>query len=324
MIRAPAARHAATRAPHPSTHGPHAMSERRTFTSDFKRFFGRGLAILLPSALTLWILVQLFNFLMNNVGQPINRGVRMAIIEITPRVVPDSRLPSWFRVTDAEIADARRVRMFRGMAQMSDERVRTLMRREKFREAWDDHWYLEASGLVVAIILIYFAGLLLGGYLGRRVYERLEALLAKIPGFKQVYPHVKQVVQMIMGDTPIAFNRVVLVEYPRKGIWTVGLMTSSSLRAVHEHTGEPVITIFIPSTPTPFTGFTINVPAKEVIDLPISVEEAIRFFVTGGVLIPESQLPPGVKPLPKGGGPASAGPPADDAPGGSAKPPPGV
>ncbi|MCL4740828.1 MAG: DUF502 domain-containing protein [Phycisphaerales bacterium] len=300
------------------------MSERRTFTSDFRRFFGRGLAILLPSALTLWILVQLFNFLMNNVGQPINRGVRMAIIEVTPRVVPDSRLPSWFRVTDDEIAEARRVRMFRGMAQMTDERVRTLMRREKFREAWDDHWYLEASGLVVAIILIYFAGLLLGGYLGRRVYERLEALLAKIPGFKQVYPHVKQVVQMIMGDTPIAFNRVVMVEYPRKGIWTVGLMTSSSLRAVHEHTGEPAITVFIPSTPTPFTGFTINVPAKEVIDLPISVEEAIRFFVTGGVLIPDSQLPPGVKAVGRGDGTPGTDPPASDAPSEPAKPPPGV
>ncbi len=304
------------------------MSERRTFTGDFRRFFGRGMAILLPSALTLWILVQLFNFLMNNVGQPINRGVRMAIIEITPRVVPDSRLPSWFRVTDAEITEARRVRMFRGIAQMSDERVRTLMRREKFREAWDDHWYLEASGLVVAIILIYFAGLLLGGYLGRRVYERLEALLARIPGFKQVYPHVKQVVQMIMGDTPIAFNRVVMVEYPRKGIWTVGLMTSSSLRAVHEQTGEPAITIFIPSTPTPFTGFTINVPAKEVVDLPITVEEAIRFFVTGGVLIPDSQLPPGVKPRNQGNTPPlpepSAEPPAEDRPDDSAKPPPGV
>jgi len=300
------------------------MSERRTFTSDFRRFFGRGLAILLPSALTLWILVQLFNFLMNNVGQPINRGVRMAIIEVTPRIVPDGRLPSWFRVTEDEIAEARRVRMFRGMAQMSDDRVRTLMRREKFREAWDDHWYLEASGLVVAIILIYFAGLLLGGYLGRRVYERLEALLARIPGFKQVYPHVKQVVQMIMGDTPIAFNRVVMVEYPRKGIWTVGLMTSSSLRAVHEQTGEPAITIFIPSTPTPFTGFTINVPAKDAIDLPITVEEAIRFFVTGGVLIPDSQLPPGAKALGGGDGTPDADRPAADARDGSAKPPPGV
>lgn len=300
------------------------MNERRTFTSDFRRFFGRGMAILLPSALTLWILVQLFNFLMNNVGQPINRGVRMVIIEVAPRVVPEARLPSWFRVTEDEIAEARRVRMFRGIGQMTDDRVRTLMRREKFREAWDDHWYLEASGLVVAIILIYFAGLLLGGYLGRRVYERLEALLAKIPGFKQVYPHVKQVVQMIMGDTPIAFNRVVMVEYPRRGIWTVGLMTSSSLRAVHEQAGEPAITIFIPSTPTPFTGFTINVPAKEAIDLPISVEEAIRFFVTGGVLVPRSQLPPGAEALERGDGTPDPDPPACDAPDGSARPPPGV
>lgn len=266
------------------------MSERRTFTSDFRRFFGRGLAILLPSALTLWILVQLFNFLMNNVGQPINRGVRMAIIEVTPRVVPDSRLPSWFRVTDDEIAEARRVRMFRGMAQMTDERVRTLMRREKFREAWDDHWYLEASGLVVAIILIYFAGLLLGGYLGRRVYERLEALLAKIPGFKQVYPHVKQLVELIFGDRPMAFSRVVLVEFPKKGSWVMAFVTSGGLKTAEQTIGGASLSIFVPNTPTPFTGFTISVRADEVIDVPISIDEALRYIITGGVLVPPGQI----------------------------------
>lgn len=263
------------------------MAEHKTFMADFKRFFGRGLGILLPSVLTLWILYQLLVFLNNNIGEPINRGVRIAIIEVYPRLVAEDELPPWFRVTAEEVGGARQAKLIRGIGDMTDERVRDLLRREKFRDSWRKHWYLEATGLVIAIVVIYFAGRFLGGYLGRQVYDRLERLLARVPGFKQVYPHVKQVVQMVLGDTPIAFNRVVMVQYPREGIWTIGLVTGPSLRRISQETGGPVVTVFIPTSPTPFTGFAINLPVGEVIDLPMSVEEALRFFVTGGVLVPD-------------------------------------
>src|SRR5262249_53045955 len=157
---------------------------------------------------------------------------------------------------------------------------------------WQSHWYLSGAGLVVAIVLIYLAGMLLGGLIGRRVYTRVEGLIARIPGFKQVYPHVKQVVNLIMGDKPMAFKRVVLVEYPRAGIWSVGLVTSASLRTVVDKTGAPSLSVFIPSTPTPITGFTINVAEDQVVDLQMTVDEAIRFLITGGVLIPEHQKAP--------------------------------
>lgn len=269
------------------------MSDSKTFMGDFKRFFGRGLGILLPSVLTLWILFQLLLFLNNNVGEPINRGVRLAVIEIYPRLVEEQKLPPWFRVAPAEVVEARAARQIRGIADLTDDQVRTILRREKFQELWRQYWYLQATGLILAIVIIYFAGRLLGGYLGRRVYERLEALLAKIPGFKQVYPHVKQVVQMVIGDKPIAFNRVVLVEYPRMGIWSLGLVTGSSIRELKGITGSSeVLSVFIPNTPTPLTGFAINVPSSDVIDIPMTVEEAIRFFITGGVLVPERMANP--------------------------------
>lgn len=263
------------------------MPDQKTFMGDFRRFFGRGLGILLPSVLTLWILFQLLLFLNNNIGEPINRGVRIAVIEIYPRLVDEEKLPGWFRVKDTEIAEARAGRVFRSINEMPDARVRELLRRAKFRDAWQSHWYLQATGLIIAIVVIYFAGRLLGGYLGRRVYERLEALLAKVPGFKQVYPHVKQVVQMVLGDRPIAFNRVVMAQYPRKGIWTIGLVTGPSLKLIAEEMQADVVTVFIPTSPTPFTGFAINLPSAELVDLPMSVEEALRFFVTGGVLVPD-------------------------------------
>ncbi len=264
---------------------------QRTFAADFKRFFGRGLAILLPSILTLWILWYAFAFVFNNVAVPINRGIQWTVVRAAPEVVstnPD-RQPGWFRVTDAErteFLNQPEGKAFRDSGLLVVEQE---VRSQKLASLWKSRWYLSGAGLVTGIILIYLAGMLLGGLIGRRVYAKFEAWISRIPGVKQVYPHVKQVVNLIMGDQPMAFKRVVLVEYPRKGLWSVGLVTSGSLKAVSDQAGGPTVSVFIPSTPTPFTGFVINVPEREVVDLPLSVDEAIRFALTGGVLIPEHQ-----------------------------------
>ena len=141
----------------------------------------------------------------------------------------------------------------------------------------------------------------------------MEDIITTLPIFKQVYPYVKQVVDFLFSDDrPIKFNRVVAVEYPRKGIWSVGFLTGATLRSIQEKAGDSV-TIFIPSSPTPFTGYTITVLRREVIELPLTVEEAIRFAVSGGVLVPDHEhsgsggkktgddaLPTGLIPLPAG------------------------
>lgn len=267
------------------------MAQRpRTFWSDFRKFFGRGLAVLLPSVLTLWLLWTAFVFVFNTVAEPINRGIRGAIVWTTPLVVPDRSLPAWARVSDSEVESARRAADAGSLRDAPPERVKASVRTRNFKAFWDDHWYFGGAGFAVAIVLIYLAGLTLGGLIGRRMYSRLEALIKRVPGFKQIYPHVKQVVDLVMGDKPMAFKRVVLVEYPSAGIWTLGLVTSSSMRAIGDRAGEPCVTVFIPSTPTPFTGFAISVPESRVVDLPISIDEAIRFVLTGGVLVPERQV----------------------------------
>jgi uncharacterized membrane protein len=124
------------------------------------------------------------------------------------------------------------------------------------------------------------------------VQRRLERVITSVPIFKQVYPYVKQVVDFLFSDDkPIKFNRVVAVEYPRRGIWAVGLVTGSSMRSIEEESGES-LTIFIPSSPTPFTGYTITVPHDEVHELPISIDEALRFTISGGVLVPPQESIP--------------------------------
>jgi uncharacterized membrane protein len=264
---------------------------RPTFGDDFRRFFGRGLAVVLPSVLTLWLLWTAFVFVFDHVAAPINRGLRLAVLEAAPLVVSDnpSHQPGWYVVTDADRASFTRSREGQTFRDAPPAAIDAEVRAIKFREFWRDHWYLEGAGLVVAILLIYFAGMLLGGLIGRKIYSKLERWISRLPGFKQVYPHVKQLVDLVMGEKPMAFKRVVLIEYPRKGIWTLGLVTSPSLRIVAEQARGAALTVFIPSTPTPFTGFTISVAEEDVIDVPISIDEAIRFVLTGGVLVPERQ-----------------------------------
>ncbi len=293
--------------------------QRHTFGSDFRKFFFRGLAILLPSLVTLAIVFWAYNFLNNNIASPINAGVRTAVATLAPRILGEEDLAgmaSWYLVTPEELAEARqRIRN----PEISAETLTARVRAESLREVWDDRIYLSAIGFVVAIILVYLAGILVGNYLGRRTYQRLEGWLVRLPVIKQVYPNVKQVTDFLLGESDDkqkaklpSSGRVVLVEYPRKGIWTVGLLTGDTMRAIMEVAGEPCVTVFIPSSPTPFTGYTITVPAAEVHELPISFDEAIRFVVSGGVLVPPKQEIEDSHALLAGGQPADAGEPRTD------------
>ncbi len=272
------------------------MSEGRSFTSDFKRFFGRGLAILLPSIVTLWLLFQAFVFVFNTVAEPINRGIRGGVVYVLPRVFEESELPSWFKVTDDQVALRQNRRRLEGLSEVSAAEIRESIRLQQFRDVWSQHWYLDGLGFVVAIILIYLAGVLLGNYLGRQIYGRLEALIARIPGFKQVYPYVKQVVDLIFGEnsTLKAFSEVVMVQYPREGLWSIGFVTGSTFQQVRDTTGGESVTVFIPTSPTPMTGFVINTLRRDTVKLDLTIEQALRFIITAGVLTPEHDMP-GVK-----------------------------
>ena len=259
----------------------------RTFSSDFKRFFLRGLVVLLPSVLTLWIVVKAYQFVDNTIAEPINGWVRVGMIQVATAWEP---LRLEFDPSEKAIQVETDSRKAAGVAPLSRARIRADLRAANIRQWWADHWYLDLIGLIVAIVAVYVAGRLLGGFFGRHIYRRLERFITALPVFKQVYPYVKQVVDFLFSDErALKFNRVVVLEYPRKGIWSVGFLTGNTMKSIARTSGDAV-TVFIPSSPTPFTGYTITVPRSEVIELPITVEEAIRFAVTGGVLIPRHQV----------------------------------
>ena len=278
-------------------------SEKRTFRSDFRRFFIKGLAVLLPTVLTLWILVKAYEFIDVTIAQPINGGIRFVIGQATPHI---EMFQEAFEPTSAAVLKEQLRLDAEGKTSASELTVRRALRDNEILTWWQARWYMNFIGLVVAILAVYTAGRLLGGFLGRRIHGRLERLLTSIPLIKQIYPYVKQVVDFIISDDkPIRFNRVVMVEYPRKGIWSVGLVTGKPMRTVQKAisgTEGPGITVFIPSSPTPFTGYTITVARDSVIELPISIDEALRFTISGGVLVPshESSENAGTGSLPQG------------------------
>ena len=266
-----------------------SSDQSRTFSGDFKRFFGRGLAVLLPSVLTLWILVKAYQFIDSAIAQPINAGVRAAMVEIADAWPP---VGQWFEPTSQEIDLALAASSSGATAPDRDE-IRADLISEAVQAWWTDWSYaLDWIGILLAVLAVYVAGRLLGGFLGRRVQRRIEDVITSVPIFKQVYPYVKQVVDFIFSDDkPIKFNRVVVVQYPRPGVWSVGLVTGSTMKSIQDESGDAV-TIFIPSSPTPFTGYTITVPKTDVRELPISIDEALRFTISGGVLVPPHEALP--------------------------------
>jgi uncharacterized membrane protein len=222
------------------------------FLKDFKRFFFYGLAAVLPTLLTLAIIFYVFTFLDKYLATYVNDGARWVLLKTIFR---GAQVP-------AVIADP---------------------------ELWSKYfWWV---GFLLSLVAIYIFGRFVASLLGRTVWRMVERAFFRMPVVKQIYPYVKQVTDFLFGEKKLQFSRVVVVEYPRKGIWSLGLVTGAGMRTIGRALGEEFLTVFVPSTPTPVTGFAIIVRRDEVLDLPISIDDAIRFVVSGGVIIPASQLP---------------------------------
>ena len=251
----------------------------RSFLADFRLFFFRGLGVLLPSVLTLWILIYAGLFVQRSVAEPINSGVRQVVIYTLPLVVDDGHLPEWFRVSDGQVARLKTERLREARPVVPDAQLREAARARNLKEWWDERWYLRIVGLIIAIVLIYLSGRLLGGLIGKRIYSRLESAFQRLPVVAQIYPHVKQVVDVFFGGDEsgerIKFNRVVLVEYPRRGIWAIGFISTQTKGEVAGHVAQEagMVSVFVPTTPNPTSGFLLFFPEEDVILLDMRMPE---------------------------------------------------
>lgn len=143
-------------------------------------------------------------------------------------------------------------------------------------------------GAVLTLLIIVGTGALATNLLGRRLIRLGEDLLLRLPVVRSVYQTMKQITDALLTPNHAAFKQVVLVEYPRTGVWSVGFITGEMGGGVRTHAGEDVVNVFIPTTPNPTSGFLIIVPRRQVTFLPISVEEGLKLVISGGVLIPKN------------------------------------
>ena len=147
-------------------------------------------------------------------------------------------------------------------------------------------------GIITAIILIYLLGTFIRGYIGGRLMALVDRFFERFPVIKNIYPHARQVADFLFGRVRSSrFKTVVCIQYPRRGSYSIGFLTGRGLKDVEETASHNLATVFVPTSPTPLTGFIVMVPPEEVQELNISVEEAFRFCLTAGVLASKDQRP---------------------------------
>lgn len=149
-------------------------------------------------------------------------------------------------------------------------------------------FYIPGLSLILFLVIIFFTGLITTHFLGRKLYLALDTALRHFPLIRLIYPSVKQVSEFLFTTQHQTFKKAVLVEYPRQGIWSMGFITNEGFQEAKDKTKQELLNIFIPSSPGPFTGYYVLLPRQEVIVLDITIEDAIKLIVSGGLLNPAS------------------------------------
>lgn len=146
-------------------------------------------------------------------------------------------------------------------------------------------------GLLMLFIGLSLVGMLMAGFMGRLFTRFSESLLNRMPVVRSIYNAVKQILETVLAQQSNAFREAVLVEYPRRGIWAIAFITGRTEGEVQSITEEECVNIFLPTTPNPTSGFLLFVPRVDLISLSMSVEEAIKMVISGGIVTPPDRRP---------------------------------
>jgi len=146
-------------------------------------------------------------------------------------------------------------------------------------------------GLLIVVVSLTLIGALTAGFVGRMYLRLSEHLLNRMPVIRGIYGAIKQILETVLAQQSNAFREAVMIEYPRRGIWAIGFITGRTKGEVQNLTEEECINIFLPTTPNPTSGFLLFVPKKELIPLTMSVEEALKMVISGGIVTPKDQRP---------------------------------
>ncbi|WP_235908448.1 DUF502 domain-containing protein [Roseiconus nitratireducens] len=278
----------------------------------FRSFVFRGLGVVLPPLLTILVLIWAWNTIESYVLRPVESFARMGLVwyaesqDGTLTQVPASAVPnddgsfqygSYRYVPDPT---GRRylpefvVQTVEENANYFDEDAPKLVSAKAY---WNRYIQLEWMPrrlvvpvfLIVFLTILYFLGRLFTFGLGRWFFHNFDSAILRIPIVNKVYGSVKQVTDFAFSEREIEFNNVVAIQYPSKGIWSIGFVTGNGIGQIADATGEPMLSVLMPTSPMPMTGFTVTVKKSEAIDVDMTIDEAIQFVVSCGVVVPPSQ-----------------------------------
>ena len=160
------------------------------------------------------------------------------------------------------------------------------------RHLMPDAWYpkiaIPGAGLLIVFLGLIIIGALTAGLLGRIFLRTSERILNQMPIVRSVYSAIKQVLETVLAKRATAFRQVVLLEYPRKGIWAIGFVSGATKGEVAQKLNQPMVNVFLPTTPNPTSGFLLFVPKDGVQVLEMTIEEGIKLVVSGGIVSPKT------------------------------------
>ncbi|MCD8497810.1 MAG: DUF502 domain-containing protein [Alphaproteobacteria bacterium] len=166
-----------------------------------------------------------------------------------------------------------------------DAKVASILPLEMY-ETYYARTTIPGVGLLVAIVFFMTVGWFATNFLGRTVIRVSEYIVDKMPIIRTIYGAIKQIMETIMASQGNAFREAVMLEYPRKGIWSIGFVTGKAEGEVQRLTENEVVNVFLPTTPNPTSGFLLFVPKKDLVFLEMSVEDAVKLVVSAGIINP--------------------------------------
>ena len=272
----------------------------------FRRAVIRGLAVLLPPLLTIVIFVWVGNTVANYLLEPMEAAARRVLIAnfqqriLRPDTIPADQIQNgraeWEDQLYQQTGDDRFIPADDyDFVQQALEPAAVPERADEIYVHYVDRKFLQPHVVIplflcVFLLVLYLLGRFLAAGVGRFFWMQFERVINRLPLIRNVYSSVKQVTDFMFSEREIEYTRVVAVEYPRKGIWTLAMVTGESLLDIRSAANEPVLSVLVPTSPMPFTGFTITVKKSETIDLNITIDQAFQFIVSCGVVIPPQQI----------------------------------
>ncbi len=152
-------------------------------------------------------------------------------------------------------------------------------------------FHIPGLGVVLSFAILLVTGVIAANFFGQRLILMWERVLGRIPFVKSIYSSVKQVSDTVLSDQGTAFRKAMLVEFPRQGCWTIAFLTGTPADAVADHLPGEFISVYVPTTPNPTGGYFVMVPKDSIRELDMSVDEALKYIISMGVVSPHRRLP---------------------------------